>query len=79
MAQFYVKDKNDGLSEIGPTKQPAAKRKGSRSQKERQAETEPAKEQLTKKTRTTGPSIPPWSKKSLKQHVRKVMENLTLL
>ena len=27
-AQFYVKDKKEGLMEIGPMKQPPAKRKG---------------------------------------------------
>ena len=78
-AQFYVKDKKEGLTEIGPTKQPPAKRKGSGSKKEGQTETEPAKEPPAKKTHITVPSIPQWSKKSLKQHVKKVEENLTLL
>ena len=67
--QFYVKDKKEGLTEIGPTKQPPAKRKGSESKEEGQTETEPAKEAPAKKTRITVPSIPQWSKKSLKQHM----------
>ena len=61
--QFYVKDKNDRLTDIGPMTQPVAKRKGSKSQKEGQAETKPTKELLTKKTCTTVPSILQWSKK----------------
>ena len=42
--QFYVKDKKEGLTEIGPVKQPLAKRKGLESKEEEQTEIEPAKE-----------------------------------
>ena len=72
-AQFYDRDKNDGLTEIGPTTQPAAK-EGSKTQKEGQSKTESNKR---KSTIVTG--ILQWSKKSLRQHVRKIKENLTLL
>ena len=72
-AQFYDKDKNNGLTEIGPTTQPAAK-EGSKTQKEGQTKTESNKR---KSAIVTG--IPQWSKKSLRQHARKVKENLTLL
>ena len=67
------------LTKIGPTTPLAAKQKGSKSQKKEQTETEPAKGPQPKKIHTTASSIPQWSKKSLKQHVRKVKENLTLL
>ena len=78
-AQFYVKNKNNGLKEIGPTTPLVAKQKGWKSQKKEQLEIEQAKGPPPKKICTTVSSIPQWSKKSLKQHVRKVKENLTLL
>ena len=55
-AQFYVKDKKEGLMEIGPVKEPPAK-----------------------KMRITLSSIPQWSKRSLKQHIKKIEENLNLI
>ena len=55
-AQFYVKDNKEGLTEIGPVKEPPAK-----------------------KLCITLSNIPQWSKKLLKQHVKKIEENLTLI
>ena len=55
-AQFYIKDDKEGLMEIGPVKEPPAK-----------------------KMCITLSNIPQWSKKSLKQHVKKIEENLTLI
>ena len=55
-AQFYVKDKNEGLTDIGPVKELPAKKIG-----------------------ITLSNIPQWSKKSLKQHVKKIEENWTLI
>ena len=72
-ALFYDRDKNEGLTEIGPTTQPAVK-EGSKTQMKGQTKTESNKR---KSAIVTG--IPQWSKKSLRQHARKVKENLTLL
>ena len=66
----------DGLTEIGPTFLPTeigptclpAVKARSKTRKRGQPKTEPIVEE-----------IPPWSKKSLTQHARKVKETLTLL
>ena len=66
-AQFYDKDKKAGLTEIGPAGPPTTEARPKNKQKER-PEMDPKVE-----------DIPPWSRKSLKQHARKVKETLTLL
>ena len=66
-AQFYDKDEKAGLTEIGPTGPPTTEGRPKNKQKER-PEMEPIVE-----------DIPPWSRKSLKQHAGKVKEMLTLL
>ena len=66
-AQFYDRDKNEGLTEIGPTVLPAIK-DGPKTPRKGQARTE-----------SIVADIPQWSKKSLRQHARKVQENLKLL
>ena len=65
MAQFYDRDKNEGLTEIGPTMLPAIKN-GLKTQRKGQARTE-----------SIVADIPWWSKKSLRRHARKVKKNLT--
>ena len=78
-AQFYIEDKKEGLTEIGLVKQSPAKRKGLERKEEGQTEIEPAKEPPAKKTRIMVSNIRQWSKKSLKHHVKKIEENLTLI
>ena len=55
-AQFYDKDEKAGLTEIGPTGPPTTEARPRNKQKER-PEMEPIVD-----------DIPPWSRKSLKQH-----------
>ena len=66
-AQFYDKDEKAGLTEIGLTGPPTNKVRPRNKRKER-----PKMEPIVE-------DIPPWSRKSLKQHAGKVKETLTLL
>ena len=66
-AQFYDKDEKAGLTEIGPTGLPTS-------------EVRPkTRKRIRPKMELIVEDIPPWSKKSLTQHARKVKETLTLL
>ena len=66
-AQFDDKDEKAGLTEIGPTGPPKNKARPK------------TKKRVKPKIAPIVEDIPPWSKKSLTQHVGKVKETLTLL
>ena len=67
MAQFYDKDDQAGLTEIGPMGLPAIE-VAPEATKRTGPKVEPIMEE-----------IPPWSQNSLEQHAGKVKETLTLL